>query len=622
MSSQISTVPGTVWDRVCAAAAEEPEAVALTDGTRVISRAELVHVARSTAAELRARGVRRGDVVALCAARSVEQVLALVAVLAAGAAVAPFDVRQATASVRDNLGRLRPAAVLADAEGLALFPDALPLDALPLDAPALDAPPLGGPLSTAAPIQAPPPAPSPGRDGPDPSDLAYVLHTSGSSGRPKPSLIPHRSVDGRFEWGQRLYPIGPGDTVLSWGSPVFDCSFWVLLAPLCYGASLLVAPDGMEAEPRRLAGFAVRHGATVMHFVPSLLREFLSEGGGAALASLRYVLIAGERLPGELVRQVFAASPARVFNQYGPTETCIDVLTHELTPDDGRLDAVPIGRPNDGVRAVVVDTDERPVPPGTAGELLIGGACVAWGYAGAPAATGARFVPDPFAGEPGARLYRTGDLVRQRADGVMEFLGRVDHQVKVRGVRVEPSDVEHELLRHPGIAQAAVVAVDDGTESGMRLVAHLVTPEPAPADAELRTFLARRLVSAAVPQTYVRHPGLPRLSSGKIDRIELVRRSPTTAAAQATPAHHEAPRSGTEERVALIWQEILKVPEVGRQSDFVALGGQSLLAMRMTARVRDRFGVRLPTRTVFGAPTLEQFAAALDEAVTAKRSGT
>lgn len=588
----------TVWDLICETNARRPDAVALTDGLRRFTYAELTAAATRAALVLRGAGIGPGDTVALCSVRSVEQVLALVGVLASGAAVAPFDVRQAATAVRENVARLAPAAVLADDEGAALFPDALRLDDL---------------LSAdRVPDRAAPP-------GPGPTDLAYVLHTSGSSGRPKPVQVPHSAVQNRFLWGQSLYPLGSDDTVVHWGSLVFDCSFWVVLAPLCFGATLLVAPEGAEAAPPELAALIDRHRVTVMHSVPSLLREFTAEGGAGALASLRYLLIAGERLPGDLIRRVLDLTGARIFNQYGPTETCIDVLTHEIGPGDEALDAVPVGHPLDGVHTVIADEAGLPVPAGTPGELLIGGACVAWGYAGAAAATAERFVPDPH-GALGGRLYRTGDLVRERPDGAVEFLGRVDHQVKIRGVRVEPSDIEHALLLHPEVVQAAVVAVEDPRRGGVRLVAHLVTGGETPDDAALRSFLSQRLVSAAIPETYRRHVVLPRLASGKIDRLELARQAAQDPLTAPGEPPYRAPRTGTERAVARIWQDLLQVERVGRDSDFLSLGGQSLLAMRMIARVRAGFQVRLSPRTVFDAPTVARFAAVVDAAV-AERDG-
>jgi acyl-coenzyme A synthetase/AMP-(fatty) acid ligase len=278
---------------------------------------------------------------------------------------------------------------------------------------------------------------------------------------------------------------------------------------------------------------------------------------------------------------------------------------------------VPIGRVVAGVRAHVVDPVGRAVPDGEPGELLLGGDCLSWGYLGAAPATAESFIPDGWSGEPGSRLYRTGDRVLRRADGILEFLGRLDDQVKIRDVRIEPSDVEHELLRHPALEQAAVVVLrEDARGEGRaapRLVAHLAPAEGGPTDAELRMLLAERLPEAALPSAYVRHPRLPRLSSGKIDRRSLADASAAVPAAAPTGDARDFTR--TQQRVARIWAELLGVAPADRRADFFQMGGQSLLAMRMIARVRDGFGVRLPARAILRAPTLEQFAAELDSAV-------
>jgi len=592
VNAEVSERTTTVWDMVLAAAATRPEAIALTDGRRDMTYGDLISGVRRVTRSLRRRGARPGTVVALCAGRSVAQVVTALAVLATGAAIAPFDVRHAPIATRERVSRLRPAVSVADADGAAVLPGAVTFDEL---------------------AAGPPPD---GDDQEEAGELAYVLHTSGSLGMPKPVLVPHAAVTNRFRWGQTCYPLTASDTVVYWGSLVFDCTFWVVFAPLCFGATLLVAPDGVEAEPAELAELLVRHRVTVMHFVPSLLREFLAGGGASGLAQLRYLLIAGERLTGPLVGEVFAASPARVFNQYGPTEACIDILTCELRPEDARLDAVPIGRPIAGVHAYVVGPDDRLAPDGEPGELHVGGVCLAWGYGRAGGATAAAFRPDDLSGERDGRLYRTGDLVRRRSDGVLEFLGRVDHQVKIRGVRIEPSDVEHVLLTHPDVAQAAVVAVSG--DQDLQLVAHLVCAATTPEPAHLRAFLAERVPAAAVPAAFLRHSALPRVTSGKLDRLELTRRWELALRAMAdepSAGADEPPRTGTEREVARLWGEMFGVPNLGRADDFLRLGGESLLAMRMVARVQATFGVRLSARTVFEAPTVHGFAAALDAAI-------
>ncbi|MFD5247390.1 amino acid adenylation domain-containing protein [Amycolatopsis sp. NPDC058340] len=570
-----------------ATARVQPDAVAITDGAGVLTYAGLLAETDRLAAAMRRAGAGQGDIVALCAARSIEQVTAMLAVLDLGAVVAPFDARQAPMAARESVRRLRPALVLADREGKSVFPGAAALN----DPTAVQA--------------------VPAETGSRASGLAYVLHTSGSTGRPKAVMVPHTALANRCAWGQTVYPVGPGDTIVHSGSPAFDISVWSALAPLSFGATVLVVPAEADGDPGALAKLMDEHGATAVHFVPSMLKEFLAETGGAGLAGLKYLFVGGERLSPELARAAVAATPARVFNQYGPTESCIDIFTRELRPGDLSGGPVPIGEGISGIRAHVVGPDGSPAADGEEGELLVGGACLAWGYGGAPAATASAFIPDALSGIPGARLYRTGDLVRRRADGVMDFVGRVDQQVKIRGVRVEPSDVDHVLAAHPAVADAAVVAVP-AADGQLGLVAHIVPVSEVP-DTELRAFVADRLISAAVPGAFVTHTALPRLTSGKIDRRELERRLPEIPVDSI--AAPEPPRTGTERRIAEIWGELLKADGLGRTADFLRLGGQSLLAMRMIARVRDRFGVRLPVRTVFAAPTVAEFAAVLDEAI-------
>lgn len=587
--------PGSVVTWLREAAAAHPEQMAVRSPDCSLTYRALDLRVRALAAGMRARGIGRGDLVGLSAARSVDQVVAMLAILRLGGVVCPVDLRQAPERARRLLAGIRPRLVLAEGNDLGLVPAVVPFSVLRDNAASdreADVLPSGFPEG---------------------GELAYVAHTSGSTGQPKAVPVPHHALANRIAWTSQRYPIGAGDTMLYAGSLVYDLSFWNILAPLCFGAAVAVAPEGAEAEPSRLAHFISDSQVTIAHFIPSLLTHFLAEVDPSRLASLRYLLCGGERLPVGLARQVLHSVPARLFNQYGPTEACIDVLDHEVTEPDLASEPIPLGGPLEGVTAWVLDQEGRPVADGEPGILHVGGACVAWGYLGMGARTAEEFCPDPRPAAPGARLYRTGDLARRRRDGLIEFLGRADDQVKILGVRVEPSEVEDTLRRHPAVTEA-VVTTSSG-HCGQVLVAHLAATGVT--GDELRSFLADQLPAAAIPARYVVRPSLPRLASGKIDRAGLAREPGPAVPEPAVPepaggAISRPPATETERRIAEIWRDVLGVDSVGQADHFFQLGGQSLLAMRMIARVRRQFGTRVPVRTIFDAPTVELFSASLD----------
>ncbi|WP_405165490.1 non-ribosomal peptide synthetase [Nocardia sp. NBC_01499] len=580
-----STTPA--WFR--ATAVRFADHVAVRDDTRALTYSALAHRVEVTANALRDKGIEQGDLVALCAARSADLVIAVLAVMAAGAAPAPVDASQARSRAKETIAELRPKLTLADHDGRAVVPDATPLDD----------------LLNAAPEPTEPSTPSA-------NDLAYVLHTSGSTGKPRPVFVPHGALANRIAWAQATYPLGPGDAVLHAGSMIYDFSFWDVLAPLCCGATVVIAPEGVEAEPTALAELIVAQQVTAAHFIPTLLTEFLGGTDGSALRHLRLMFCGGEALSADLARRLRAATSGRIFNQYGPTEACIDVLAWELPDRDLAAESVPVGRPISGVTAHLLGADAKPVPVGQPGVLYVGGECLAWGYRDMGAATAAVFVPDPTGREPGARLYCTGDLMRARPDGAFEFIGRADNQLKIRGVRVEPGEVEAAVQAHPQVRQAAVVPVRD-RRGEPSLAAHLVGTDGPVDQGGLRRFLAERLPSVALPSYYRHHRSLPKLASGKVDRSALA--GLAVEPAQSTEGENDQPETPTQARLAIIWAEVLGVADIGRSSDFFELGGQSLLAMRLIARVRKQFKVRIPARVIFDAPTPETFGALLDMAV-------
>ncbi|HEX2189531.1 MAG TPA: amino acid adenylation domain-containing protein, partial [Longimicrobiaceae bacterium] len=386
-----------------AQARRTPSAVALESAGAAVTYAELDARAALLAAELRGGGVGPEVRVGVRLERSPELVAALLGVLKAGGAYVPLD---------PGYPEERLAFMAADS-GAALVLDGTPL----------------------------PPAPSParaeGENGAGPDDLAYVIYTSGSTGTPKGVMVPHGALASHMAWMQREFPLGPGDRVLQKTPFSFDASVWEFWAPLLAGATLVLAPPGAERDPAGLARLAARERVTVLQAVPTLLRAVLEAGGLERCAALRRLFCGGEALTAELAERARSATGAEVVNLYGPTETCIDATFHRY---DGAAGAtVPIGRATDGVRAYVLDGAGEPAADG---ELFLGGAQVARGYLGRPELTAERFVPDPFAGEPGARMYRSGDRARGLATGELEFAGRRDDQVKVRGFRVELGEVE------------------------------------------------------------------------------------------------------------------------------------------------------------------------------------
>ncbi|MET0397618.1 MAG: alpha/beta fold hydrolase, partial [Longimicrobiaceae bacterium] len=340
---------------------------------------------------------------------------------------------------------------------------------------------------------------------------------------------------------------------------------------------------------------------TVLQVVPSLLRALLEEGGMVGRAGLRRLFCGGEVLAAGLAERARAALGCEVVNLYGPTEVCIDATAHRYAaPAQGAT--VPIGRPVDGVLALVLDRRGEPVPAGVAGELCLGGAQLARGYLGRAALTAEKFVPDPFGGEPGARLYRTGDVVRWLWDGTLEYLGRADEQVKVRGFRIEPGEVEAALLAHPGLREAAVVAREDAP-GDRRLVAYLVPREAAPGVAELRAHLGASLPEHMIPSAFVVMEELPSTRSGKLDRRAL----PAPEAPQGA-GEHVAPRDALETTIGEIFAAVLGVERVGLRDSFFDLGGHSLLAVQLVSKLEKATAVRLPVAMLFRAPTVEMLA--------------
>jgi len=571
---------------VSAQAARTPEATALLAEDRQLTYRELETGSRRTVSLLRRLGVGPEARVGLFVERSPEMVTGMLGILQAGAAWVPLDPDYPL----ERLGWMAEDSGLRVVATVERLKDRLPPLPEGVRILILDRAQEAGDDAPAAPVPA---------DG-----LACVLFTSGSTGRPKGVALPHRGLVNRLLWAQDVYGLGPDDVVLQKAAFGFDFSIWEIFAPLIAGARLLLARPGGHQDAAYLVRTIAERGVTVVHFVPSMLEVFLREKGVEACGSLRQVFSGGEALSPQLRDRFLARLSVPLDNQYGPTEISIDATRWVCAADQDPW-RVPIGRSIANARIHLLDRSLRPVPIGVAGELCVAGPGVARGYFGRPELTAERFIPDPFG--QGGRVYRTGDLARRLPDGNLELLGRADQQLKVRGVRVEPGEVEAALLRHPAVAAAAVTASDD------RLLAYWV-PRPGDfgeiAQAELRGFLRRTLPESMVPSLFVRLEALPRTPSGKLDRRALPRPELEPAGAEEGAANPEA------ELLANLFAGLLGRERVGTGDSFFDLGGHSLLATQLVSRVRSVFGVELPLAAVFEASTPAALAERLSRART------
>ncbi|HET7232709.1 MAG TPA: non-ribosomal peptide synthase/polyketide synthase [Longimicrobium sp.] len=562
-----------------------PDATAVRFGDERLSYAELNARANRLAHELRARGVGPEVRVALCVERGPGMVAAVLAVLKAGGAYVPLDPSYPADRLRYMLADSAPSVVLTQGAVAEALADVL--GGLGGGVPVLE-------LDAAAPAWASRPDTNPVRGGVAPENPAYLIYTSGSTGRPKGVLVPHRGLCNVAAAQQRAFGVGPDDRVLQFASPSFDAAAFELVMALASGAALCVASrDELLPGPGLLALLRT-HAVTTVTLPPSALAALPVE----ELPALRTITVAGEALPAELAARWGARH--RLWNLYGPTEATIWSTAAECADPARKPD---IGTPIANVRAYVADAALEPLPVGVPGELFVGGAGVARGYLGRPGLTAERFVPDPFGGEPGARLYRTGDRVRWLAGGRLDFIGRVDHQVKVRGFRIEPGEIEARLAEHPAVREAAVLAREDDPGE-KRLVAYVAGG--AGAD-ELREHLRRSLPEDMVPSAFVFVDALPLTPNGKLDRKAL-----PAPGGEAFARHgHEAPEGEVERALAGIWSEVLRVERVGRRDHFFDLGGHSLLAVQVISRVRQVLGLELEPGKVFERPVLKDLAEVL-----------
>ncbi|MDF3299499.1 non-ribosomal peptide synthetase [Streptomyces tropicalis] len=574
---------GTVDTLFAARAAAHPDRTAVVCGDRRTTYGELDAHSGRLAARLAALGVRPGDTVAVLLDRSADLVAACLGVLKAGAAYLPLDARAP---------RARSAAIVAGAGAAVLVGD----PATAADLGLRHAPPPGEDAD-------PPHGTAPDRSAAHPDGLAYLMYTSGSTGTPKGVAVAHREVVGLAL--DRRWRGGAHERVLLRSPHAFDASTYELWVPLLNGGLVVVAPPG-DLDVNALADLIAGQRVTGTFLTATLFNE-LADRCPERLSGLREVMTGGEAASPAAVARVRAHCPrTTVTNAYGPTETTTFAATFALAPgQDAPAGQIPVGRPLDGTRLHVLDDRLAPVPPGVPGELYIAGAGLAQGYLGRPGLTAERFTACP-SGPPGTRMYRTGDLARWSADGQVEYLGRADRQVKIRGLRIEPGEIEDALAGHPHVGRAAVTVV--ATPAGPALAGYAVPAEgAAPDPAALRAHLRTVLPEWMVPLTVTVLDRLPVTPNGKTDLAALP--APVAPAAERP---YRAPRTGTERRLAALWERLLGAERVGLDDDFFALGGHSLLATRLLAEVRSDLGAAVTVRRFFAGPTVAELAAAAD----------
>ncbi len=564
-------------------AAETPEATAVSDGHDSLTYATLDGRANQLAQRLRHAGIGAGDVVALSTDRSVEMVVGVLGILKAGGAYLPLNQEHPVARLRHQAEESGARVLVTQEPLLDGLPDFDEVVCLDRDRSALDL------------LETRPPEAVGGLD-----DLVYVIYTSGSTGTPKGVSVTHRNLSNyvddmirRLGAQGRAYVFGMVSAIST------DLGNTAFYPSLCSGGTLALVRPEAAADPAAFALRVAESPLDVLKITPSHLSALLRTNEGRLLPR-EWLILGGERLGWDLVDRVRALSDCRILNHYGPTETTIGSCT--MLVEDGRDPyapvTVPIGRPISNTRCYVLDDRLQPVPLGVPGRLFVGGAGVARGYIGQPELTAERFVDEPFAA-PGQRMYDTGDLVRRLPDGAIEFLGRADEQVKIRGNRVEPSEVESALRGHPAVANAAVVPVEDAG-GDVRLVAYYELGSPIEQD-DLRRHVAEWVPDFMIPSAFVVLDALPLTASGKVDRLAL----PALAdAAPGMDGEYVAPRSAVEEAVAAIWADVLGLERVSVEADFFALGGHSLLATQVVAQVRTDFAIELPLHSLFMYPTV------------------
>lgn len=569
-------------------AASTPEAVAIEHGSSSMLYAELNARANRLARRLVAIGAGPERLIGICMDRSIAMVTAVLAVSKAGAGFVPLDPRFPVERLKAIAGDAALLAIVTQhshAEDMENFPCALIVE-----------------------------NPDESGDGANldidvaTENIAYVYYTSGSTGKPKGVVLDHRVAMKRLQWLLRRYPLRVGDRLLHKTPLIFDVAIWEIFGPLMAGATILMADHGAEADVGQIGALLSRPGTVFAHFVPSMLEAYLEASPQRAYPDLRWVQLSGEAASGSLLANFGKHFKAEFHNLYGQTETS-EVAGWENSMNPATT-TVPIGRQIGIYRLYLLDEAFNPVPPGVPGEIYVAGLDgLARGYLGRPALTAEKFVPNPYALTPGEQMYRTGDVGRMTENGLIEFVGRTDHQVKIAGCRVEVAEIEAVLLRHPSVRKCAVIArsVQYG---GLQLIAYVVGSKPD--INEWRAHVERHLPRYMVPSAFVLMPHLPVTASGKLDRLQLPPPSETDFVSQA---EIDPPQTQLEVKVAAIWQDVLGLKRIGREDHFFTIGGNSLKAIQILARLEQAFNVTLRISTFWTSPTIAELSIAVESAL-------
>ena len=588
---------GTVAELVTFQAAATPDAIALASTKRVWSYREVDERASGLADILRTLGVGPEVVVGLCMPRSPEMVVGAVGILKAGGAYLPLDPTYPAAWLTFFLDDGQVPVVVAGQRIKERVPkgvyQTILLDDLGRVA---DFPP----LAQSAPAKA----------AATPKNLAYVIYTSGSTGQPKGVEIAHESLLNLVHWHQQAFGVKSADRASQVANVGFDAAVWEMWPYLATGASLYFAEDETVSDPESLRDWLVAQRITIS-FIPTPIAEHLLKLPWPSETALRTMLTGADTLHGYPP----VGLPFLLVNNYGPTECTVVATSGPVHSNDSTHELPPIGCPIVNTQVYILDESGKQVPMETAGELHIGGMGVARGYRNRPELTAQRFIPNPFGAKPGERLFKTGDLARLLSDGQIAFLGRIDEQVKVRGFRVEPNEVTATLNEHPHIQQSVVVA-REVAPGDTRLIAYFVAvPQSHPTLGELRDFLGARLPDFMVPATFVRLEKLPLTANGKVDRMSLPAPEDTNTLRDSA---YTAPRTDMEKTVARILERVLGLEHVDVEENFFSLGGHSLLGAQLVARLRDTFGIEMPLRVIFEAPSVAELSSEIDRLLVAK----